>query len=156
MIVLFINFKVIPRLSPVLLRCSSERVWLTNVKFPQPLLYIFWTATARSWQGGEKTGHNTAICSGFILSSWYRLETTCVRSLERGKPPIDRGQMGQFDVASPSLPRPMPAVGVSRNQKCKKRFFDFWGIICDNECDFKKQGQGAQSSSSGSIKLMGR
>lgn len=156
MTVLFINFKVIPRLSSVLLRSSSERVWLTNVKFPGPLTYIFWTATAKSWQGGEKTGHNAAICSGFILSSWCRSETTCVRSLERGKTPIDRGQTRQFDVASSSLPRLMHAVGLSRNQKCKKRFFDCWGIVCGNECDLKKEGQGTRNSSSGSGKLIGR
>lgn len=156
MMVLFINFKVILRLSSVSLRSSSERDWLTNVKFPGPLSYIFWTATAKSWQGGEKTGHNTAICSDFILSSWYRLETTCVRSLERGKPPIEKGQTRQFDVAYSSLPRLMHAVGVSRNQKCKKCFFDCWGIVCDNECEFRKEGQGIQNHSSGSIKLMGR
>lgn len=92
MTVLFINFKVIPRLSSVSLRSSSERAWLTNVKFPGPLPCIFWMATAKSCQDGEKTGHNTAICSGFILSSWYRLEATCVKSLEGGKSHTDRGQ----------------------------------------------------------------
>lgn len=149
MTVLFINFKVILRLSSVSLRSSSERVWLTNAKFPGPLPYVFWTATAKSWQDGEKTGHNTAICSGFILSSWYRSDATCVRSLEGGKPLSE-----QFDVVS--LPRLTQAVGLSRNQKCKKCFFACWRIICDNECDFKKEKQGTQNTSSGSIKLMGR
>lgn len=64
----------------------------------------------------------SALASSFLPGIGWRQR---VRSLEGGKPPIDRGQMGQFDVASPPLPRPVPAAGVSRNQKCKKRFFDF-------------------------------
>ena len=156
MTVLFIIFKVILRLGSVSLRSSSERIWLTNVKLPGPLPYIFWTATAKSWQSGEKTGHNTAIWSGFVLSSWCRLEATCATPLEGEKPPLDRGQMQQFDVASSLVPRPMHAAELSRNTMCKKCFFDCQMITCDNECDFIQGGQGTKTNSSGSIKLTAR
>lgn len=136
MTVLFINFKVILRLGSVSLRSSSERVWLTNVKLPGPLPYIFWTATAKSWQCGEKTVITQQSGLVFVLSSWWRLEATCATSLEGGKLPIDRGQMRQFDVAASSVPRLIHAVGLFRNQKRKKCFFDCHRIVCNNESDF--------------------
>lgn len=156
MTVLFINFKVILRLGSVSLRSSSERIWLTNMKLPGPLPYIFWTATVKSWQSGEKTGHNTTIWSSFVLSSWCRLEATCATPLEGGKPPIDRGQMQHFDVASSLMPKPGHTAELSRNTTCKKCFFDCQMIICDNEFDFIKGGQGTKNNPSGSIKLTAR
>lgn len=131
MTVLFINFKVILRLGSVSLRSSSERVWLTNVKLPGPLPYIFWTATAKSWQCGEKTviTQQSGLVLSFLPGGGWRQHV--LHPWKEENLLQTRGQMRQIDVAASLVPRLIHAVGLPRNQKHKKCFFDCQRILCN-------------------------